>query len=39
MKVLPRDYGRVMALVREAEGRGASREEALELAFEAMREE
>ena len=39
VKVLPRDYGRVMALVREAEGRGASREEALELAFEAMREE
>ncbi|HIY51447.1 MAG TPA: glutamate synthase large subunit [Candidatus Olsenella avicola] len=39
VKVLPRDYGRVMALVGEAEGRGASREEALELAFEAMREE
>ncbi len=39
VKVLPRDYGRVMALVGEAEGHGASREEALGLAFEAMREE
>ena len=39
VKVLPRDYGRVMALVEEAEGQGASREEALERAFEAMREE
>lgn len=39
VKVLPRDYGRVMALAEEAEGQGASREEALERAFEAMREE
>ena len=38
VKVIPRDYARVLAHVAEAEGRGATREEALNYAFDAMRE-
>ena len=38
VKVIPRDYARVLAHVAEAEGRGATREEALSYAFDAMRE-
>ncbi|WP_273397837.1 glutamate synthase-related protein, partial [Thermophilibacter mediterraneus] len=38
VKVIPRDYERVLAHVAEAEGRGATREEALSYAFDAMRE-
>ena len=38
VKVIPRDYERVLAHVAEAERRGATREEALQHAFDAMRE-
>ena len=38
VKVIPRDYERVLGLVAEAEAAGASREAALERAFDVMRE-
>ena len=38
VKVIPREYERVLALVEEAESGGATHEEALERAFETMRE-
>ena len=38
VKVIPRDYARVLELVGAAEGRGATREEALAYAFDEMRE-
>ena len=38
VKVIPRDYERVLAHAAEAERRGATREEALQHAFDAMRE-
>ena len=38
VKVIPRDYERVLALVAEAEAAGATREAALSRAFDAMRE-
>lgn len=38
MKVIPRDYERVLAYVAEAEAAGASHDEALQYAFDAMRE-
>ena len=38
VKVIPRDYERVLALVAEAEAAGATHEQALSHAFDAMRE-
>ena len=38
VKVIPRDYERVLGLMAEAEAAGASREAALEHAFDVMRE-
>ena len=38
VKVIPRDYERVLGLMAEAEAAGASREAALERAFDVMRE-
>ena len=38
VKVIPRDYERVLALVTEAEAAGATHEQALSHAFDAMRE-
>ncbi|MBM6816123.1 glutamate synthase large subunit [Olsenella uli] len=38
VKVIPRDYERVLGLVAEAEAAGATREAALERAFDVMRE-
>ena len=38
VKVIPRDYERVLGLVAEAETAGATREEALERAFDVVRE-
>ena len=38
VKVIARDYERVLALVAEAEAAGATREAALSRAFDAMRE-
>lgn len=38
VKVIPRDYERVLAYVAEAEAAGASHDEALQYAFDAMRE-
>ena len=38
VKVIPRDYERVLAHVAEAEAAGASHDEALQFAFDAMRE-
>ena len=37
VRVLPHEYGRALALTREAEAAGATHEEAVERAFEAMR--
>ncbi|WP_418824370.1 glutamate synthase large subunit [Paratractidigestivibacter faecalis] len=38
VKVIPRDYERVLAHVQEAEGRGMSHADALQYAFDAMKE-
>ena len=38
VKVIPRDYERVMNVVVDAEARGKSHEEALQIAFDAMKE-
>ena len=38
VKVIPSDYERVLAHVREAEGRGMSHADALQYAFDAMKE-
>ena len=38
MKVIPRDYERVMNVVAEAEAAGKSRTDALQIAFDAMTE-
>ena len=37
VKVIPRDYERVMNVVADAEARGKSHEEALQIAFDAMK--
>ena len=38
VKVIPRDYERVMNVVAEAEAAGKSRTDALQIAFDAMTE-